>query len=339
MNSDFRIMIATRDSARWLGHVLDWYRQNNLDPLFIVDARTKDTTRELIERHGFSLEEFLPRGDYPEAGMLEFGASQSDADWILRLDDDELPNLALLNWARETGVNSKNQCWFIPRRELFSDKNQIFYSRSVGKFPLAAHPDKLHPVARLYHRKRVEFLEEIHTTGLKEFLLYDFAPDDSFIIHFNCLIHPLKDRLKKLEFYHTVNPSFGWNLADEYLPELFSLDFHQAKNDGLEEFFAFFEKLSLEVGAYELNNSQKDFIIASVKDRARKILNGRHENKLSNSLNLKHFSADDVAWIEMAPKFLRKSLVKLISTALAKRNINYARAIWNYYEIYMEPKS
>lgn len=338
MKNDFKIIIATRDSACWLGLVLEWYRQNNLDPLFIVDARTKDATRDLIEQYGFSFKEFLPHGDYPEAGMLEFGASQSDADWILRLDDDELPNLSLLDWVRETGVRSKNQCWFVSRRELFFDKDQILYSRSTGKYPLAAHPHKLHPVARLYHRERVQFLEEIHTTGLKDFSLYGFAPEENFIIHFNCLIHSFRKRLQKLEFYNMINPKLSWALSDEYLPELFSLDFHQAKSDGLHEFCRILEQFKPEANDCELGGVQKEFIIFSVKERAHEILGRRHANKLENGQILKHVTADQVAWIDYVPRILRKALARFISTLAKKINKNYARTLWNYCDFYKDLK-
>jgi hypothetical protein len=334
MTDNFRIVITTRDSARWIERVLDWYRQNNLEPLFIVDARTKDTTRDLIEDYGFSFKEFLPRGDYPEAGLLEFGAQQSDTDWILRLDDDELPNLSLLDWVRKTGVKSKNQCWFISRRELFFNKNQILFSRSIGKYPLAEHPDKLHPVARLYHRKRISFLEEIHTTGLKDILLYDFAPDKNFIIHFNCLIHPFKYRLKKLEFFDSLNSKLSWSLADEYLPELFSSGFHQAKNIDQDEFSSFLNSLKPESDIIDLNARQKEFIISCVKDRAHEILRARYADSLTSGLSLKHFSADDVDWIGSIPRFLRKSLVKFMSTLISKRNKKYISVLWNYCDIY-----
>ena len=209
MRRDYRIVIATRDSARWLTSLLFWYRERDLDPLFIIDARTKDKTRELVSEYGFKFKEFLPHGDFPEAGMLEFGAQQSDTDWILRLDDDELPNESLLRWVEDVGVRSKNQCWFIARRELFLDNNHIYYSRSIGKYPLAKHADKLHPMARLYHRGRVKFLEEIHTTGLQDISLYDFAPQENFLIHFNCLLHPFQTRLAKLRSYEAISPGLN----------------------------------------------------------------------------------------------------------------------------------
>jgi hypothetical protein len=52
MYRDFRIVIPTKDSASWLGIILDWYQQNKFEPLFIVDSRTKDSTRDLPPKGG-----------------------------------------------------------------------------------------------------------------------------------------------------------------------------------------------------------------------------------------------------------------------------------------------
>jgi hypothetical protein len=145
-------------------------------------------------------------------------------------------------------------------------------------------------------------------------------------------------RLGKLEFYNQINPKFSWNLSDEYLPELFSLDFHRAKNDGLAEFSSFFENFKPEIAAFELNETQREFIISSVKDRAREILNNRYAYELKNGKTSKHVTADEVSWIDYAPRFLRDTLAKFVSTLVVVRNKNYARTLWNYCEIYKDHK-
>lgn len=334
MNSAFKIVIATRDSASWIGAVLEWYQYHDLAPLFIVDARTKDATRELIRQHGFDFKEFLPRGDFPEAGMLEFGAQLSDVDWILRIDDDELPNENLLRWVKEVGVKSKNQCWFISRRELFFNEGRVLYSRSMGKYPLARHPDKLHPMARLYHRDRVKYLEKIHTTGFEDFLLYDFAPEENYLIHFNCLLHSFQKRVRKLESYDAINPELSWSLADEYLPELFSLDFHQASDTGLAEFASIFKKFHQHEDEVSITEQKRDFILMQVKNRSHSLLKERYEYELAEGKNLKHFSADDIFWIEFVPQSLRRVLAKMLNSLISKKYKVYSNAVWNYCELY-----
>jgi hypothetical protein len=333
MNQDFRIVIATRDSARWLGSLLTWYRRLGHSPLFIVDARTKDHTRDIIKQFGFSYREFLPRGDYPEAGMLEFGAQQSDADWILRLDDDELPNENLLNWTRDIGVRSKNQCWFISRRELFFCQGKVFYSRSCGKYPLSAHSSQLHPMSRLYNKRRVKFQEELHTTGLEDLKLYNFAPSDSFIIHLNCLMRSIQERLDKVRLYESIKPGSTWQLADEYLPELFSDKFHRGGDDGLGEFAGILQDFKSENDFGDLSPEERDLAAREVKRRAHALYRENIKFRLSHNVSAPHVDADAVAWIEQIPRALRRPIARLSCTLNLSKGRAYCQALWNYIQI------
>ena len=89
--SAFRIMIPTRDSARWIAAMLHRYRALGEEPLFICDTRSVDDTRRLLDELGAEVHECTPSADFAEAGMIEFGSRASGASWILRLDDDEFP--------------------------------------------------------------------------------------------------------------------------------------------------------------------------------------------------------------------------------------------------------
>lgn len=330
MAHNFKIIITTRDSARWLGSLLPWYRRLNYAPLFVVDARTTDETRDIIAQFGCEYKEFLPRGDFPEAGMLEFGAQQSNSDWILRLDDDELPSERLLLWAGEVGTKSKNQCWFFPRRELFSHQDKIFYSRSFGKYPLIDHAQQLNPMARLYNRNRVKFLEELHTTGFEEVNLYNFAPSECFIVHLNCIIRSFQERLNKIRSYEVIKPGSTWQLADEYLPELFPIDFHRAEDDSLSEFSFLLEAFKIHDVESDLTQVEWDLAIDEVKLRARLILREQTMLRLIEPAPAKHVCADDVAWIDGVRPTLRRPLAKLLSTMNKKKGKKYSDALWNY---------
>lgn len=104
MRDPWRLFIPTRDSARWIGMILDFHMSLGLTPLVVVDARTKDNTRDIIASKGLSYLEFEPRGDFPEAGMLEYAAQHANADWLLRLDDDELPTKKLIDFVWNSGT-------------------------------------------------------------------------------------------------------------------------------------------------------------------------------------------------------------------------------------------
>ena len=332
--STFQIIIPTRDSCGWIADVLGFYRRIGYAPLIVVDQRTKDNTREIIQANGFSHLEFCPNSDYPEAGMLEFAASQCERDWILRLDDDELPSDSLLVWVRDFALNTKNQAWFIPRREIFNRDGKLYYSRSFGRYPLESAPKRLHPMARLFNRKRVKFHEELHTTGLKELKFYNFAPDQCFIAHLNCLINPFNTRIKKIKHYESIKPGSTWQLSDEYLPELFTLAFHNAANDGLAEFEGIFNSVISAEMISGLTNKEHDLAINAVKDRAHRLLREQNYFRLNKGMYACLINADDLSWIDYIPRFAREKIIKFLCTILPIRKHSYRDALWNYHQIY-----
>jgi hypothetical protein len=334
VSNNYEIFIPTRDSSRWISHIIGYYKQYGLTPLFIVDARTIDDTRDLIADAGYSYLDYIPRGDFPEAGMIEFGAANCCSDWVLRLDDDELPSQKLLKWTEDVGSKSSNQCWFIPRRELYERDNEILYSRSIGKFPLPKFPSQLHPMARLFNKRSVKFKEEVHTTGFEELLLFNFSPAETFIIHLNCLVRSMSERLKKIYYYETIKPGVSWELADEYLPELFNNEFHDASSEDLEEFHELCAKILLDRPQSD-RISEKDVFraISETKNRAHKILQNRIAYRSSRNYDENIFDADDVAWITKIPIILQKPFVKFICSMLPNSRAQYGSALWDYFKL------
>ena len=334
MRDKCRLFIPTRDSARWIGTILDFHLSLGLRPLVIVDARTVDSTRDIVASKGLDYLEFTPRDDYPEAGMLEFAAQNANADWLLRLDDDELPSRGLIDFIWGDGIKSKNQCWFVERRELYWEGERIVFSRSPGKYPLPDYPQYLHPMARLYHVDRVRFLEEVHTTGFQDLKLYGFAPCEAFMVHLNCLVHDFDLRLNKLLGYEQIKPGVSWGLADEYLPELFDADFHNSADAGLEEFGDVLERLAVHAppGAQQLGRVDLDFARASVAARVKCLMEARARS--DGAL----LSADDVSWIEYAPPALRLPLAEFLCGLSNRKLKRVGVALWDYLALHAGPR-
>jgi Glycosyl transferase family 2 len=105
----FKVLIPTRDSARWIGIFLDAYRKVGIEPFYVLDTRSADSTLDILWRKQADLIPFAPSADFAEAGMLEFGARHAGVDWLLRVDDDEFPSRALLRWISSIGARSLNQ--------------------------------------------------------------------------------------------------------------------------------------------------------------------------------------------------------------------------------------
>jgi hypothetical protein len=333
MRDKYRWFIPTRDSARWIGTILDFYLSRGLAPLVVIDARTVDNTRELVASRGLSFLEFTPRGEFPEAGMLEFAAQNAEADWVLRLDDDELPSKGLIDFVREPAAKSKNQCWFIERRELYREGRRVVFSRSPGKYPLPDYPQYLQPMARLYHVDRVRFLEEVHTTGFGELKLYGFAPRDAFMIHLNCLMHDFDLRLNKLIGYEQSKPGVSWGLADEYLPELFDAGFHNSSAAGLEEFGDILEYFAPHKppSIQQLARVDLDFARTCVAARINSLMEARAR---SNGALL---SADEVSWIEYMPTAMRLPLAEFLCGLSNRKLRRVGVALWDYLALHAEP--
>ena len=325
----FEIIIPTRDSARWIGIFLDAYRKAGIEPLYIVDTRTTDSTQEILLAKGANMLLFTPHGDFVEAGMIEFGARHASTKWILRVDDDEFPSRALLRWIASVGVKSLNQMWYISIRTLFVCDGAIHYSRSLGHF---AHPQAaafLHPHPRLFHADRVVYRQKVHTPGFEAPAYASFAPQDAFLVHCNCLLRTPSERWSKIQKYAAIDAQSTLRLADEYLPELFALEHHDARRDGLDEFADLFEKLPIQWSAApaDLDSQTRDLLNREVADF--------HDRISASRSPLAMTSADNLAWLLYIPRWFWKPLA--VSLQSVGRMLQKVGAEVRDYQTYFAP--
>jgi hypothetical protein len=233
----FRVVVPTRDSARWVGVFLDAYRAFGVEPFYVVDARSQDATLEILRGKRADFKVYKPSDDFAEAGMIEFGSKNAGADWVLRIDDDEFPSRRLVEWAGAEATKSFNQAWVVLRRTLFFNDGAIYCSRSFGRRGFCYAPALVGPHMRLHHVRRVRFVERVHTIGFEPPRYFGFAPEDAVFAHFDCLLRSAEERAAKIRRYEAIEPGSSWRLGDEYLPELFPLQHHHlATREGLAEF-------------------------------------------------------------------------------------------------------
>src|ERR1700682_2434200 len=120
MVDSFRLIIPTRDSARWIAQFLTAYRVLGIEPFYIYDTRSVDHTLDILREMQAEFTPIMTSGHFVEAGMIEFGSKVAGAEWILRLDDDEFPSKGLLQWAQTEAMARPNvHAWMVSRRELF----------------------------------------------------------------------------------------------------------------------------------------------------------------------------------------------------------------------------
>ena len=232
----FRVVICTRDSDKWIGSFLEAYRRQRIEPLYVFDTRSRDRTRAVLAGMGAEVIDFLPRDDYVEAGMIEFAARQAGTQWVLRLDDDEFPSKALVQWLCTEGVRSRTQAIDCSRRDVFRRGGRYVYSRHPNRYFNVKALDCLAPHLRFFRPDRVKYNELLHSPGFLPPLITGLAPEQAFFIHCNCLLRNANERLEKLRRYNLIRPDSSWRYADEYLPEIFDSLSLQERDDGLVEF-------------------------------------------------------------------------------------------------------
>jgi hypothetical protein len=326
--TDFRVFIPTRDSTKWIGVFLDAYRKIGVEPLYIVDSRSKDGTLETLRSMNADTVLFTPSGDFAEAGMVEFGAQHIETQWALRFDDDEFPTRALIQWAADVGCKSLNQGWQISRRELFLENGNIVYSRAPNRYLNRYRPDFMHPQFRLFHTRRVRYLQQLHTMGFEEVLFFDFAPDNAFFIHCNCLLRSPAERLAKVNIYEAILPLSTLKVVDEYLPELFPAYYHAAGRDSLEEFTELFARLPMASGTMPtINDALHDTMLAAVAKQRSDILDTPRYPGI--------YAADQYRWLRFVPIWMLRPLGELLCTIGLTET---GTMLWNYSLIWLRAR-
>jgi hypothetical protein len=308
--SSFRVVVPTRDSAKWVGVFLNAYRALGVEPLYIVDTRSADGTLELLSGMRADLISFTPSGDFVEAGMIEFGSKHCGARWVLRFDDDEFPSRALLKWVATKGIKSLNQGVFLSRRELFLSKGDIFYSRSDGRYNVPVKHDYLSPQLRFHNVDRVRYLAEVHTPGFEELSYFSFAPMEAPFVHCNCLLRTPMERLEKIRRYEAIEVGSCWRIADEYLPALFDFErHHRASNDGLAEFAPLFAALPIiDADAIPILTEEETVSAREEVARLARMMFCSAEEMP------RYQDADHFFWVRRIPKVYRHRLAELLCT-------------------------
>src|ERR1700761_7925694 len=94
MDPWYTVVIPTRDSAGWIGAVLEHYRARGIVPTLLVDTRTRDDTKAVAQRHA------ARGGDMPgfvfTEGVVAMTREFVETPWVLFVHDDEIPSDALL---------------------------------------------------------------------------------------------------------------------------------------------------------------------------------------------------------------------------------------------------
>jgi hypothetical protein len=131
------LVIPTTASGRWLEQVIDFYDDIGVTVVFALDARTSDGTRSLLSVKGAACIDLgrKRRVDSLTADIFSIVST----DWILLVDEDELPKPALLNFVDKAVEHSTEFVWGFPRVHCRYDtcSGELQYSHFLPFGPFA----------------------------------------------------------------------------------------------------------------------------------------------------------------------------------------------------------
>lgn len=216
--SKYRFVIPTRNSSKWIKSFLLEYRKLGIEPLFLLDRRSIDNTGSILSSMNALCISVSSRHSRVESIIYEY-ASQLSEQWIIRLDDDEIPSRQMIDWIDQniSSITSPSICF--SRRDAFLKGGELFYSKSEAYYWLPDHYDYLNPQWRAFQPSLVEFSSDIHTPG---FIRGKFAlaPEEAFFVHFDWIVRDFGERVRKLINYENQHAGGGLAFARFYLPEV-----------------------------------------------------------------------------------------------------------------------
>ncbi len=217
----YRIVVPTRNSASWARTFLRAYKKLQVEPLYLVDSRTTDDTADILADEHVEFKYVTPDKDRVEAIMAKI-PTLCQSDWVLRLDDDELPSATLVKWLDSALPQVEENAVSICRRTcLLSRDGLMRYSRAEMLYWDETHPEFLDPQIRLFRPNRVSYKDEIHTPGLIPNSPVYRAPCSAFFAHFDWIIRTAAERINKIRAYDKQVPG-TLKYAKFYLAECLS---------------------------------------------------------------------------------------------------------------------
>ena len=203
------VVIPTINSGRYIDLILAYYHELSIPVTVFIDSKSKDNTAEVAKL--FAHEVVTLSNPTPRVGeIIQPMSDHCDTEWVLRMDDDELPSVDML-WFIQSIVESR-ACDVVgfPRYQALIGCDQLLFDRTQDS--------DIHRQWRLYRPDRVRFHGKGHTPG------FDFkerralkAPADALMIHLDWVVHSPEERIRKLQRYEAHTPGHGWSRWDHYL--------------------------------------------------------------------------------------------------------------------------
>lgn len=214
MPQHVQVIVPVCNAEHRIPSLVDHYAWLGLNPLFIVDGRSRDRSLSILR--SFEARVIVARSEYARVESLLFSALPGiRAEWVLRFDDDEAPSGALVQWIDRHLAGVTEPAVGFSRRWVRFDAGGRLQGSSCVNMAGRSQPDWQF---RLFRPAAVRLIQDIHTPGFA-IERYALAPDEACFHHFNWIVKSRDERRTRMEDYERQSPGAGVNFTEFYLPE------------------------------------------------------------------------------------------------------------------------
>jgi glycosyltransferase involved in cell wall biosynthesis len=218
-----RLIIPTRGCSKWLPYFLKAYRSWGLKPTYAVDNGCEPETLRLLKESNVNMifidADHIPNGE----SIMPYLSKSIPEDYVLRLDDDEFLARELIEWVNSI-PDSKYAfvtSWWIPRYEVALLDGALWSCHP--KWMRTKVGDSLYENlqgGRFYRHKDVTYDKVGPHHGNFTSHYVSHAPSKALIIHLDCLVRTMEERLNKIRSTEKRFKDAGWPFANHMLPEM-----------------------------------------------------------------------------------------------------------------------
>ena len=194
-----------------------YFDQLGLNPTYVLDSKRIDRRNEVEALLGRSVAIYENPGSFAEANFQNF-LDLADTDWVLRIDCDEVPNLAMLEHCKKFSARPTDHYCGFDRDDLIWQNDH--FDR------LAYAPLFVDSQYRLFNRNKVKVVEKVHTPGFHvpkwklPFPIWH-APRSARLYHLQRVFLSYQQRLEKSARYDSGGQSAQLSLWNTRLDDSF----------------------------------------------------------------------------------------------------------------------
>ena len=202
------ILIPVYEETAALSFSKFYFDQLGIHPTYVLDSKRINRRDQVEELLGRSVAIYKNPGLSIEANFQNL-LDLADTDWVLRIDCDEVPNLAMLEHCEKFSARPTDHYCGFDRDDLIWQNNR--FDRLVYA------PLFMDSQFRLFNRNKVTVVKKVHTPGFhvpkwKLPIPFWHAPRSARLYHLQRVFITYEKRREKSERYNRVGQSSHFDL-------------------------------------------------------------------------------------------------------------------------------